>query len=171
MATPVLPDEPIQWHLNTSRHDRCPKCRGKLAFLGRRHRLCLGVCGVSITLDIPTTSWYAQRQPPKGADMPEKLTLDITHHALMNLLDDILPTGLKSEFADPKDWDRAKALRALLRLGTFITLKSEDILAVIGMELGLLFDRLTALGVEMPEKLPGWDRHTNDSLDTKPGGA
>ena len=57
-ADRIVPGEPIQWHLNTSARDVCPRCRGPVWFLGRRRRLCgRPGCGVQMTLTIPTTSW------------------------------------------------------------------------------------------------------------------
>jgi len=36
-----FPNQPIQWHLARSTHDRCPRCGASLALLGRARRACM----------------------------------------------------------------------------------------------------------------------------------
>ena len=56
----LIPGQPIQWHLQTSKHDHCPACGGAVGFLGRRHRLCLDLaCALTFKLEITTTKWYS----------------------------------------------------------------------------------------------------------------
>jgi len=39
----LVKDEPIQWHLNTTKHDRCPSCgSSNLGWLEKGRRMCMG---------------------------------------------------------------------------------------------------------------------------------
>ena len=38
----LVKDEPIQWHLNTTKHDRCPSCGSDLGWLEKGKRMCMG---------------------------------------------------------------------------------------------------------------------------------
>lgn len=51
MADRVYEDEPIQWHLRSSKHDRCPRCSADLGYVKMRERMCMGFvdCGVWTT--------------------------------------------------------------------------------------------------------------------------
>ena len=57
---PIFIDEPIQWHLVTSKHDRCPACGMKdVGYLGKTQRTCMNnVCGITVGLTKPSTEWY-----------------------------------------------------------------------------------------------------------------
>jgi len=67
---PIFIDEPIQWHLNTSRHDRCPICgMQNLGYLGSKDRHCLnGICGVSHRLEETTKEWYETKLSGTAGD-------------------------------------------------------------------------------------------------------
>lgn len=41
-AKVLFPGQPIQWHLPTTQHDRCPRCGADLGMLGRSRRACMG---------------------------------------------------------------------------------------------------------------------------------
>lgn len=44
----IFPGQPIQWHLPTTRHDRCPRCGAGLGYLGRERRACMGPIGPTV---------------------------------------------------------------------------------------------------------------------------
>ena len=58
--TPIFSDEFIQWHLNNSKHDRCPWCGfDKVGYLGKRRRTCMNdSCGLTISRDAPSTEFF-----------------------------------------------------------------------------------------------------------------
>jgi hypothetical protein len=47
-----LPGQPIQWHLPTTAHDKCPHCGGRLAYMGRTRRACMGTCTGGLTWEL-----------------------------------------------------------------------------------------------------------------------
>ena len=58
-----LPHEPINWHLRTTKHDRCPQCtvtgaRGHIVRRVPRSRACT-VCGTVFRLSIAPKRWVA----------------------------------------------------------------------------------------------------------------
>ncbi len=57
---PIFIDEPIQWHLVTSKHDRCPVCGlNDVGYLGKTQRTCMNhVCGGTLNLRGRATDWY-----------------------------------------------------------------------------------------------------------------
>jgi hypothetical protein len=58
----LVKNEPIQWHIPTTAHDRCD-CGAALGFLAQNRRACMGACmdgGRVITLNVPTTKWLAR---------------------------------------------------------------------------------------------------------------
>jgi len=56
-ASFVFIDEPIQWHLRNSKHDRCPWCGlSKIGYLDARKRICKS-CGLSFSMSLSRKEW------------------------------------------------------------------------------------------------------------------
>jgi ribosomal protein L37E len=60
---PIFIDEEIQWHLVTSKHDRCPLCGfDRVGYLGKTQRTCMNrACGLSASLKMPSTEWFRRK--------------------------------------------------------------------------------------------------------------
>jgi len=60
---PIFIDEPIQWHLSTSKHDRCTLCGMKdVGYLGKTRRTCMNaICCVNVELQMPSTEWLHEK--------------------------------------------------------------------------------------------------------------
>ena len=64
-------NEPIQWHLNTTSHDRCPKCGSGLGYLGMRTRMCMGTaCDSTWKLTVTPKTWAAERLAAGAPTVP-----------------------------------------------------------------------------------------------------
>jgi len=61
--SPVFIDEPIQWHLRTEKHNRCPWCGlATLARRGSRKRNCTNaVCAITIEIPMSATEWLKKK--------------------------------------------------------------------------------------------------------------
>lgn len=74
MPVKIYRDEPIQWHLNTSGHDKCPRCRGALGYIRQTRRMCLSDntdCG---TWKLPVPVSKFEEMKDRGERMRYPLT-------------------------------------------------------------------------------------------------
>lgn len=53
----LIEDEAIQWHLTTSKHDRCIHCGGNLGYLTQTKRCCMK-CDRVFELMLTPAKWY-----------------------------------------------------------------------------------------------------------------
>jgi hypothetical protein len=60
---PIFSDEFIQWHLDTSKHDKCPWCGFEnIGYLGKRRRTCMNnSCNLMISRDAPSTEFFNEK--------------------------------------------------------------------------------------------------------------
>ncbi len=60
---PIFVDEPIQWHLRSSKRDRCPWCGStNVGYLNARKRLCMNkVCEMPISLRTSKKEWLEDK--------------------------------------------------------------------------------------------------------------
>lgn len=67
---PIFIDEPIQWHLSTSKHDRCPACgMMDVGYLGKTERTCMNsICGICPKLTVTSAEWYREKMLGETAD-------------------------------------------------------------------------------------------------------
>lgn len=61
--SPIFVDEDIQWHMRTSKHDRCPWCGVQnLGYIGTRKRTCMNnACGIDMELNVPPKEWLEDK--------------------------------------------------------------------------------------------------------------
>lgn len=52
----IFPHQDIQWHLNTTSHDKCPRCGGRLGYLNTTQRACMGKCEGGLTWSLVTVT-------------------------------------------------------------------------------------------------------------------
>lgn len=60
---PIFIDEPIQWHLDNARHDRCPYCgMDDIGYVGTRSRTCLNEsCGSTMEINLSPKKWLIKK--------------------------------------------------------------------------------------------------------------
>jgi hypothetical protein len=74
---PVLLDEPLQWHLQTTKHDHCPLCGGDVDYFSARSRGCMSdICGTQVELPTTGKKWFEARM--SGGD-PTGYSEDCSH--------------------------------------------------------------------------------------------
>jgi hypothetical protein len=87
---PIFVDEPIQWHLTTDRHDRCPWCGLQtLQARGPRGRWCQNeVCEIHIEIPFSAKEWLQRKTSgsPINYNGPEHFSIstrdDVAYYTL-----------------------------------------------------------------------------------------
>jgi len=89
---PIFIDEPIQWHLRTTEHDRCSWCGLQEIWRqdARRRRCDNGACGSVFRISIPQSVWFNNKTNPYTS-----LDLSVTINPSIDLSGAPNPRGVK----------------------------------------------------------------------------